>query len=75
MLSMLQQMLEDDKAESVRRAVVRSLGVLVAFVDDDSKFKKVKSDGYDFGDCHPAHSPDSAGSWPSKPSMMPVSWW
>ena len=39
---MLQQMLEDDKAESVRRAVVRSLGVLVAFVDDDSKFKKVK---------------------------------
>ena len=46
---MLQQMLEDDKAESVRRAVVRSLAVLVAFVDDDSKFKKVKSDSLTLG--------------------------
>ena len=52
---MLQQMLEDDKAESVRKAVVRSLGVLVAFVDDENKFKKVTSDGSDSGSCQSAH--------------------
>ena len=38
-LSMLKQMLVDDKAESVRQAVVKSLGVIVAFIDDDDKFK------------------------------------
>lgn len=39
MLSMLRQMLEDDKAESVREGVVKSLGMLVAFIDDEDKFK------------------------------------
>ena len=37
-LSMLKQMLTEDKAESVRQAVARSLGVIVAFTDDESKF-------------------------------------
>ena len=36
---MLRQMLEDDKAESVREGVVKSLGILVAFIDDEDKFK------------------------------------
>lgn len=39
MLSMLKQMLSEDKAESVRQAVVKSLGVIVAFIDDEDKFK------------------------------------
>ena len=39
-LSMLKQMLCDDKAESVRQAVVKSLGVIVAFIDDEDKFKQ-----------------------------------
>ena len=43
MLSVLQQMLQSDKAESVRQAVVRSLGILVAFIDDLDKFKQVSS--------------------------------
>ena len=41
MLSMLRQMLCEDKAESVRQAVVRSLGVIVAFTHDEDKFKEV----------------------------------
>ena len=41
MLSMLNQMLTEDKAESVRQAVCRSLAVLVAFTDDSDKFKQV----------------------------------
>ena len=32
-------MLEDDKAESVRNGVVKSLGLLVAFIDDEDKFR------------------------------------
>ena len=40
MLSMLKQMLTEDKAESVRQAIVRSLGVIVAFTDDEQKFKQ-----------------------------------
>ena len=32
-------MLEGDKAESVRDGVVKSLGLLVAFIDDEDKFK------------------------------------
>ena len=44
-LSILSQMLTEDKAESVRQAVCRSLGVLVAFTDDDDKFKKVRTPG------------------------------
>jgi hypothetical protein len=38
-LSMLQQML-DDKSDEVRTAVVRSLGLIVAFIDDEDKFAK-----------------------------------
>ena len=34
-------MLQDDKGESVRDAVVKSLGILVAFIDDEDKFKQV----------------------------------
>ena len=34
-------MLQDDKGESVREAVVKSLGILVAFIDDEDKFKQV----------------------------------
>ena len=41
MLSILSQMLTEDKAESVRQAVCRSLAVLVAFTDDSDKFKQV----------------------------------
>ena len=41
-LSILNQMLAEDKAESVRQAVCRSLAVLVAFTDDDGKFKQVR---------------------------------
>ena len=37
---MLKQMLSEDKAESVRQAVVKSLGVIVAFIDDEDKFKQ-----------------------------------
>ena len=42
-LSILSQMLTEDKAESVRQAVCRSLAVLVAFTDDSNKFKQVRS--------------------------------
>ena len=42
MLSMLKQMLTEDKAESVKQAVCRSLAVLVAFTDDNDKFKQVR---------------------------------
>ena len=42
-LSMLNQMLTEDKAESVRQAVCRSLAVLVAFTDDSDKFKQVRN--------------------------------
>lgn len=41
-LSILHQMLTEDKAESVRQAVCRSLAVLVAFTDDSDKFKQVQ---------------------------------
>ena len=37
---MLKQMLSEDKAESVRQAIVKSLGVTVAFIDDEEKFKQ-----------------------------------
>ena len=40
-LSMLQQMVTDDKAEEVREAAVRSLGLLMGFVDDPDKFNQV----------------------------------
>lgn len=38
---MLKQMLIEDKAESVRQAVARSLAIIVAFIDDEDKFKLV----------------------------------
>ena len=42
-LSMLQQMLLDDKDDDVREAVVRSLGLLVAFITDPDKYSQVYS--------------------------------
>ncbi len=39
---MLQQMLGDDKAEEVRESVVRSLAVLMAFIDEPDKFAQVR---------------------------------
>ncbi|OWF38039.1 hypothetical protein KP79_PYT14357 [Mizuhopecten yessoensis] len=39
-LSMLQQMLSDDKDEEVREAVVRSLGLLFGFICDTDKFSQ-----------------------------------
>ena len=41
-LSMLQQILNDDKADGVRQAAAKSLAVLVAFIDDKAKFQNVK---------------------------------
>ncbi len=38
---MLQQMLSDDKTEEVRESVVRSLGLLMGFIDDPDKFPQV----------------------------------
>ncbi|KAJ8898189.1 hypothetical protein PR048_003549, partial [Dryococelus australis] len=40
MLSMLQQMLLEDKDEMVREVVVRSLSFLVAFMDDSNKYSQ-----------------------------------
>ncbi|KAI1902114.1 hypothetical protein AGOR_G00041380 [Albula goreensis] len=42
-LSMLQQMLTEDKADMVREAVVRSLGVIMGYIDDPDKY----SQGFD----------------------------
>ena len=42
LLSMLQQMLEDS-VEDVREAAARSLGVVVAFVDDDDKYSSTEA--------------------------------
>ena len=38
---MLKQMLSDDKADEVREAVVRSLGLLMGYVDDRDKYPQV----------------------------------
>ena len=40
---MLQQMLSDDKTEEVRESVVRSLGLLMGFIDDPDKFPQVSN--------------------------------
>jgi len=40
--SMLQQMLLDERVEEVRAEVVRSLGVLITFIDHKEKFAQVK---------------------------------
>ncbi|KAI5617157.1 lisH domain and HEAT repeat-containing protein KIAA1468-like isoform X5, partial [Silurus asotus] len=37
-LSMLQQMLAEDKADMVREAVVKSLGVIMGYIDDPDKY-------------------------------------
>lgn len=39
-LSILQQML-DDKSDEVRTAVIRSLGLIVSFIDDQDKYSQV----------------------------------
>ncbi|XP_014675386.1 PREDICTED: lisH domain and HEAT repeat-containing protein KIAA1468 homolog isoform X2 [Priapulus caudatus] len=39
-LSMLQQMLEDDKTDAVREAVTHSLGLLMAYIDDEDKHQQ-----------------------------------
>ncbi|XP_016350799.1 lisH domain and HEAT repeat-containing protein KIAA1468 homolog isoform X9 [Sinocyclocheilus anshuiensis] len=37
-LSMLQQMLAEDKADMVREAVVKSLGIIMGYIDDPDKY-------------------------------------
>jgi hypothetical protein len=39
-LSIVQQMLLDDKSEGVRESAAKSLAILVAFIDDEDKFKQ-----------------------------------
>ncbi|XP_057179228.1 RAB11-binding protein RELCH homolog isoform X7 [Triplophysa rosa] len=39
-LSMLQQMLTEDKADMVREAVVKSLGVIMGYIDDPDKYSQ-----------------------------------
>ncbi|XP_063062743.1 RAB11-binding protein RELCH homolog isoform X3 [Engraulis encrasicolus] len=39
-LSMLQQMLAEDKADMVREAVVKSLGIIMAYIDDPDKYSQ-----------------------------------
>ncbi|XP_053715339.1 RAB11-binding protein RELCH homolog isoform X7 [Synchiropus splendidus] len=39
-LSMLQQMLSDDKADMVREAVVKSLGIIMGYIDDPDKYSQ-----------------------------------
>jgi hypothetical protein len=39
-LSMLNQMLQDDKTEEVRESVVKSLGLLMGFIDDIDKYQQ-----------------------------------
>ncbi|KAJ8406908.1 hypothetical protein AAFF_G00291840 [Aldrovandia affinis] len=39
-LSMLQQMLTEDKTDMVREAVVRSLGVIMGYIDDPDKYSQ-----------------------------------
>ena len=41
MLSMLQQMLAEDKADMVREAVVKSLGIIMGYIDDPDKYSQV----------------------------------
>ncbi len=41
-MSMLTQMLHDDKDEEVREAVVKSLGLLTGFICDTDKFAQVR---------------------------------
>lgn len=41
-LSMLQQMLMEDKADLVREAVIKSLGIIMGYIDDPDKYQQVK---------------------------------
>lgn len=38
---MLQQMLTEDKADMVREAVVKSLGIIMGYIDDPDKYSQV----------------------------------
>ncbi|XP_045152002.1 RAB11-binding protein RELCH [Echinops telfairi] len=39
-LSMLQQMLMEDKADLVREAVIKSLGIIMGYIDDSDKYQQ-----------------------------------
>ncbi len=41
MLSMLKQMIQDDRSEKVREAATKSLALTLAFVDDEDKYSQV----------------------------------
>jgi hypothetical protein len=43
MVSMLQQMLLEDKDNTVKESVVRSLALIVTFMDDKDKYSQVSS--------------------------------
>lgn len=38
---MLQQMLTEDKADMVREAVIKSLGIIMGYIDDPDKYSQV----------------------------------
>lgn len=38
---MLQQMLAEDKADMVREAVIKSLGIIMGYIDDHDKYSQV----------------------------------
>lgn len=38
---MLQQMLMEDKADLVREAVIKSLGIIMGYIDDPDKYQQV----------------------------------
>ena len=40
---MLKQMLSDDRNEAVREAVTKSLGVVVAFMENVDKYQQVRN--------------------------------
>lgn len=50
---MLQQMLTEDKADMVREAVVKSLGIIMGYIDDPDKYSQVCVYVRTFY-CHPA---------------------
>ena len=41
-LSMLQQMLLDERIEEIRSSIVRCLAILVCFIEDNDKFQQVR---------------------------------
>ncbi|XP_025066797.1 lisH domain and HEAT repeat-containing protein KIAA1468 homolog isoform X6 [Alligator sinensis] len=46
-LSMLQQMLTEDKADLVREAVIKSLGIIMGYIDDPDKYQQEGEHGLD----------------------------